>query len=78
MFVAIMDSETCAWYALGNTENEAKYALVERWNKRQMYLSQNGMIDEPWLVCNPKYLEEEYGITIAKLNPGECKIDYEL
>ena len=77
MFIAQMDSESCSWIALGNTEDEAKIALMERWNKRQRYLSQNGIIDEPWLVGNPKYLDEEYGISVVELEPGECKMDWE-
>lgn len=77
MFIAQMVSESCSWMALGNTKDEAKIALMERWNKRQRYLSQNGIIDEPWLVSNPKYLEEEYGIEVKELQPGECKMDWE-
>ncbi len=78
MFVATMESESLSWVALGNTENEAKYALAKRWNERQMHLVQNGIIDEPWLIGNPKHLEEEYGINIWQLEPGECKIEVEL
>jgi len=77
MFIAQMDSESCSWIALGNTEDEAKIALMDRWNKRQRYLSQNGIIDESWLVDNPKYLDEEYGISVVELESGECKMDWE-
>lgn len=77
MFIATMESESCSWVALGNTEDEAKIALMERWNKRQRHLKQNGTINQTWIINNPKYLEEEYGIRVVELQPGQCKMDWE-
>ena len=77
MFVATMESESCSWIALGITENDAKEALMERWNSHQAHLYQNGTINAPWYVSNPKYLEEEYGVLVIRLQPGQCKMDWE-
>ena len=78
MVVITMESESCSWVALGNTEEEAREALRERWNKRQRHLKQNGTINQEWIVGNVSKLEEEYGFKTYNIEPGQCLMDWEI
>lgn len=71
MYVAIMESETTEWVALGETKREAKEAISDKWNEVQRTLVQNGWINESDTMSVNK-LDEYYGITAYELNPGEC------
>jgi len=44
MYVAIMESESFSWIAIGVREKQAKQAILDRWNKRQL-LAKRSMKD---------------------------------
>lgn len=70
MFVAMMESESRSWVALGKTENQAKNAILTEWNEFQRRLGNHGF-DNNWCE-SVEALEEDYEITVVRLNAGEC------
>lgn len=77
MFIATMDSESRSWVALGQTEEEAKDAILTAWNEHQHKLNGNRwMRDYPaeggFFYDTAEDLEEDYQITVVRLNAGEC------
>ena len=73
MFVATMESESLSWMALGETEEDAENAILEKWNLHQRNLVNNGWKNSPDYYMSAKRLEEEYGITVTELEVNECK-----
>ena len=78
MYVAMMDSESSTWVALGKTEAEAKNAILTEWNELQRKMEDNGwMRDYPheggFFYDTAEDLEEDYQITVVRLNAGECQ-----
>lgn len=63
-FIAIMNSESFEWIALGDTEAEAKEAIRKAWNKRDAYKRERLTLEE---------LEDWYGIGIYELSAGQCE-----
>lgn len=72
MFIARMEGEERVWYALGNTEAEAMDAILDKWNQYQTSLVQTGWKNYPDHYSNAKKLDEDYGIMVLQLEPGEC------
>ena len=62
MFIAQMESENYSWIAIGETEKEAKEAIVNKWNDSTR---------EPMTV---EKLDEYYGIATMSLKKGECVV----
>lgn len=79
MYIAMMESESKSWVALGKTENEAKAALMEVWNNAQAMLEIKR--DHFWddaigyvpnnMVETPEMLDEWYGVQTIALDAGE-------
>ena len=70
MYVAIMDSESFEWMALGTTEEEAREAILTAWNNAQSRLVK--MDWEAYFYESVEALEEDYEIRIEELTPGQC------
>lgn len=75
-FVAMMESESRSWVALGKTEEEAKEAILTAWNEHQHKLQShrwygNGY-EFPVFYDTVDALEEDYAINVVRLNAGEC------
>lgn len=78
MYVARMFSETMEWVALGNTEEEAKNAILTEWNEKQRRLEnyrwERGYDgEESYYYDDVEALEEDYDIAVFKLMPGTCE-----
>lgn len=58
MYIALMDSESFSWIALGTTKTNAKKALLAEWNEKAY---------EPF--SSVKAMDDEYGITVIELKP---------
>lgn len=76
MYLAMMESESRSWVALGQTEDEAKEAILTAWNEHQHKLQShrwygNGR-EFPVFYDTVDALEEDYAITVVRLNAGEC------
>ena len=71
MVIAIMHSESFEWIALGNDYKDAGQALLDKWNKDQINLS-NFYGFEPNTYETVDDLTEYYGVTFIKLDSGEC------
>lgn len=70
MYVAMMDSESFEWMALGTTEEEAKEAILKAWND-----AQNTLVSMGWdgnFYESVEDLEEDYEIRVEELTPGQC------
>ena len=74
MFIAIMDSESKEWFSLAETENEAKEAILEKWNKDQVSMVRNGWKNQPETFSSIKKLEECYNIQIIRIEKNECVV----
>lgn len=72
MYVGVMQSESKEWVALGNTEEEVLEAIRRKWNKVQRIMKQNGGINREYIYANVNDLNDDYGVSIYELNPGEC------
>ena len=75
--VAMMESESMSWMALGNTEDEAKEAILKKWNDHMTRLAEMDMYEHFDWESN-KYesveaMEWDYEITTVRLAPGECE-----
>jgi len=70
MFVAMMESESRSWVALGKTEKEAKNAILAEWNELQRMLGNHGF-NNNWCE-SVEELEEWYQVTVVRLDAGEC------
>ena len=78
MYIARMFSESKEWIALGNTEEEAKTAILTEWNEKQRRLEKfrwergyDG--EEAYYYDDVAALEEDYDIVVFKLMPGMCE-----
>lgn len=72
MYIAMMDSESKTWMALGGTSEEAQGALLNEWNAQQRELYARGYIEEKALFESVEDLEEEYEIVIINVPRGGC------
>lgn len=77
MYVAMMESETMSWMALGTTREEAKEAILKKWNEhmdRVAKYDNYGHYDwESNKYDSVEMLEMDYDICSIRLNPGECE-----
>lgn len=78
MFVAMMDSESRTWVALGKTEAEAKNAILAEWNELQRKMEDNRWMRDfdrggGFYYDTAEDLEEDYQITVVELKAGECQ-----
>lgn len=78
MYVAMMDSESRTWVALGKTEAEAKNAILTAWNEHQQTMESNRWMrdfenDGGFYYETAEDLEEDYQITVVELKAGECQ-----
>ena len=74
MFVATMESENKSWIALGETIEEAKDAILEKWNDDQRDMVQRGWLNSPTYFRSVNKLDEEYGIIVQAIELGECRV----
>ena len=72
MYIGVMQSESKEWVALGNTEEEVLEAIRRKWNKEQRIMKQNGWINREYIYAKVDDLNDDYGVSIYELNPGEC------
>ena len=77
MYVARMFSETMEWVAIGNTEEEAKEAILKKWNEHMDNLAKYdnyGRYDwESGKYESVEMMEMDYDIAVFKLMPGTCE-----
>lgn len=72
MYIATMDSESKTWISLGGTTEEAKGAILDKWNYEQREMAARGYIEEATIFDDVGALEYEYEINIVKVQRGEC------
>ncbi len=77
MYIGIMESESYDWMSLGRTAKEAKQAILDQWNNHQQCLVENNIQTkeeaEEDSFDTIEEIDNEYGISVTKINPGECK-----
>ena len=77
MYVAMMESESMSWMALGNTEDEAKEAILKKWNEHMDNLAKYdnyGQYDwESGKYESVEMMEMDYDICVMGLTPGVCE-----
>ena len=77
MFIATMETESYTWMSLGETEEQVKQAILDRWNKRQLQAKQS-MKDllgfEPTFYKTVEEMENDYSILCKDIEPGQCEI----
>ena len=73
MVTAIMESESFTWIAHGNTEEEAKEAILREWNRRQLKLRRTIPEWTPVIYKTMEDFEADYDIEIFDMAPGTCE-----
>lgn len=72
VYVAQMESESFSWLSVGETEEQAKTAILKEWNKRIKSNSEYyGILFEKW---DMEKLETYYAITVEKIGNGQCRV----
>lgn len=65
-YIALMQSENYIWIGFGNTEEEAKKAIVRQWNKERKYC--------PYMEhATVNKFEEWYGFYTMEAINGKCE-----
>lgn len=72
MYIATMDSESKTWIALGGTTEEAKGAILNKWNYEQREMVARGYLEEATIFESVEDLEEEYEINTVNVPRGGC------
>lgn len=72
MVVALLDSFNYEWMALGRSEKEAKEAIKSKWNEHQKDISKQDPEYTPVLYKSTDKMEEDWGIWVEEIDPGQC------
>ena len=72
VYVAQMETESFSWLSVGETEEQAKDAVLKRWNRNVK--SQSEYYGTPYKKWDMETLESYYEVTVERVGMGECRM----